>query len=76
MSETYNSKTWLYISFVPSIIATLGLTLVISARLFQWGVESDIPAEKLLGLFFAEITMVASGLGIASYLKSPHKQQG
>ncbi|MCW9013429.1 MAG: hypothetical protein OQL06_06565 [Gammaproteobacteria bacterium] len=60
-------------SFTPSVIAFTGITLAICARTFQWGADNDIPAANLIALFFAEITMVASGLGIAAYIKSRYK---
>lgn len=73
MSNKPVSKAWMYMSIIPSLVAALGIVLVTSANLMQWGAESEIPAARLMALFFAEITMVACGLGIAGYVKSPNK---
>ena len=73
MPEQKASRTWIVMSIIPSVIASIGIALVICANIFQWGAENDIPASRLLALFFAEITMVACGLGIAGYIKSKDK---
>lgn len=73
MSESKSSKIWFYILFLPSFLAISGLLVVLSAHTFEWGVESKIPAAMLLALFFAELTMVISGLGIAAFIKSRPK---
>lgn len=64
---------WFYILFLPSALAILGLSVVYSANRFEWGSQFNIPVDLLAGLFFAELTMVISGLGIAAYIKSKQK---
>jgi len=73
MPHSKASKAWFYIMFLPTILAILGLGIVFAAYTFEWGSENKIPAPLLLGLFFAELTMVISGLGIAAYIKSRSK---
>lgn len=73
MPNSNSSKIWFYILFLPSCLAILGLLVVFSAYTFEWGVDDKIPAALLLGLFFAELTMVISGLGIAAFIKSRPK---
>lgn len=73
MNDTKSSKIWFYIIFLPCLITLLGLTIVYTAREFQWGSELQIPVHMLLGLFFAEFTMVISGLGIVGFIKSKPK---
>jgi len=66
-------KIWFYISILPSLMTFIGLTLVYIANVFSWGVEIEVPIYMLLALFFAEITMVISGLGIVAFIKSTPK---
>lgn len=73
MSDLNISKIWFYILFLPSVLAILALSIVFSAYTFEWGAGNDIPAALLLGLFFSELTMVISGLGIAAFIKSKPK---
>ena len=73
MPNFNSSRVWFYILFLPSFLAIFGLLVVISANTFAWGAQSNIPAALLLGLFFAELTMVISGLGIAAFIKSRPK---
>jgi len=44
--------------------------MVFTAITLEWGSESKIPAAMLIGLFFAELTMVISGLGIVAFIKA------
>lgn len=69
MPEVKVSKIWFYILFIPSILAVMGSGIVFIANSFEWGSESGIPAAMLIGLFFAEVTMVISALGIIAYIK-------
>ena len=73
MPDSKSSKIWFYILFLPSLLAIFGLLLVLTAYTYEWGVNNKIPAALLLGLFFAELTMVISGLGIAAFIKSRPK---
>ena len=73
MQKTPLSKIWFYLTILPTFAILLGLTLVFSAHLFKWGVESEIPAAMLLALFFAEISMVICGLGIVGFIKTKPK---
>jgi len=66
-------KIWLYISILPSLMTFIGLTLVYIANVFTWGSEINVPTPMLLALFFAEITMVISALGIVAFIKSTPK---
>jgi len=66
-------KIWFYISILPSLMTFIGLILVYIANAFSWGVEIKVPIPILLALFFAEIIMVISGLGIVAYIKSTPK---
>ena len=73
MSEFKKTSIWFYILFMPSILAILGLSVVYIAYTFEWGSKTNIPVDLLAGLFFAELTMVISGLGIAAFIKSTPK---
>ncbi|MBL7003351.1 MAG: hypothetical protein ISR69_04935 [Gammaproteobacteria bacterium] len=67
------SKIWFYILFLPSALVLFSLSTVYLAFTFEWGNESNIPIPLLLGLFFAEFTMVASGLGIVAFIRTNPK---
>jgi len=67
------SKIWFYLTILPSVVVLLGSILVTSAYIFKWGVENEIPVAMLLALFFAEISMVISGLGIVGFIKTRPK---
>ncbi len=69
MDKLKASKIWFYILFLPSVFTVLGLSFAFAAVTFEWGSEANIPAAMLLGLFFAELTMVVSGLGLVSFIK-------
>ena len=73
MPELKTSKIWFYILFLPSVLTVLGLGFVFAAVTFEWGSEANIPAAMLTGLFFAELTMVVSGLGLVAFIKSTPK---
>lgn len=73
MLELKVSKIWFYIFFLPSILVVLGLSIVFTAIIFEWGSEDKIPVAMLIGLFFAELTMVISALGIVAFIKSRPK---
>ena len=70
MAELKISKIWFYLLFLPTILVVLGLSIVFTAITLEWGSESKIPAAMLIGLFFAELTMVISALGIVAFIKS------
>ena len=70
MPELNTSKIWIYILFLPSILVVLGLSIVFTAITFEWGSEAKIPADMLIGLFFAELTMVISALSIVAFIRS------
>ena len=67
------SKIWIYLLFLPSVLVVLGLALVFTATSLEWGSESKIPAAILIGLFFAELSMVISALGVVAFIKSRPK---
>ncbi len=73
MDKLKASKIWFYILFMPSVFTVLGLSFVFAAISLEWGSEAKIPAGMLIGLFFAELTMVVSGLGIVAFIKSTPK---
>ena len=73
MPEIKISGIWFYLLLLPSILVVLGLSFVFAAISFEWGSESKIPAAMLIGLFFAELTMVISALGIVAFIKSRPK---
>lgn len=73
MPEVNALKIWFYIMFFPSILALLGISVVFFAHAYEWGAAVSIPGPLLIGLFFAELTMVISGLGIAAFIKSTPK---
>lgn len=73
MPTQVSSKIWFYLMILPNFVILLGLTLVLSAYSFKWGVESDIPVAMLLALFFSEIGMVIAGLGIVGFIKTKPK---
>ena len=73
MSQLKSLKIWFYILFIPTILSILGLSLVFTAYTFDWGSNANIPVAMLVGLFFAELTMVVSGLGIVAFIKSTPK---
>ncbi len=67
------SKIWFYLTILPNFVILTGLILVYSANTFKWGLENQIPVSMLLGLFFAEFSMVISGLGIVGFIKTKPK---
>ena len=69
MDESKVSKIWFYILFLPSVLTMIGLGFVFAAITFEWGSDANIPAAMLIGLFFAEFTMVVSGLGLVAFIK-------
>lgn len=73
MSREVSSKIWFYILFLPTVFSLQGLGIVYMSNVYEWGSELNIPATQLLGLFFAELTMVISGLGIVAFIKSVPK---
>ena len=73
MSELKALKIWFYILFIPSIFTILGLSVVFIAYTLEWGSKANIPVALLLGLFFAELAMVISALGIVAFIKSTPK---
>ena len=73
MSKLKSLTIWFYILFIPSISAILGLSIAFIADTFDWGSKANIPVALLVGLFFAELTMVISGLGIVAFIKSKPK---
>ena len=73
MSKSKTVKIWFCILFLPSIFSLLGLILVLTAYVFDLESSQNIPVTQLVGLLFAELTMVVSGLGIVAYIKSMPK---
>ena len=73
MPELNVSRIWTYLLFLPSFLVVLSLSIVFAAITFKWGSEAKIPAAMLIGLFFAELTMVISALGIVAFIKSRPK---
>jgi len=76
MQTHASSKIWFYLTILPSLVVLLGSTLVTSAYTFKWGIDNEIPVAMLLALFFAEISMVISGLGIVGFIKTRPKTTG
>ena len=75
MTNLQTPKIWFYLSILPNFVVILGLTLVFFANTFQWGIENEIPVSMLLGLFFAEFSMVIAGLGIVGFIKTRPKSR-
>ena len=76
MQTHASSKIWFYLSILPSLIVLLGITLVSSAYIFKWGINSEVPVAMLLALFFSEFSMVIAGLGIVGFIKTRPKTTG
>jgi uncharacterized membrane protein YidH (DUF202 family) len=65
-----SNRIWFYVSLLP--LSLLILELIAMLIIYQQFIE-ELKLVSMFGIFFAEITMVISALGILAYLKSTEK---
>jgi hypothetical protein len=67
-----NKKTlWFYASFLPLIVATIGIIISTIAHLQGWGEDKN--GGLIIRVFFCEITFVVSVFGLVTYMRQPDK---
>ena len=68
---TDKKNPWFYVSWLPLLMACIGLTVSTMAHLQGWGAEKN--GSTIISVFFCEITFVVSMLGLVSYMRQPNK---
>ncbi|MCP5208316.1 MAG: hypothetical protein H7A01_14005 [Hahellaceae bacterium] len=72
MNQKPQKTAWVYVSLIPTLFVTLGLTVTLSAFFQQWG--GSTKAAQVFAIFFAEVTIVIAAAGLlAYYLRIPEK---
>lgn len=72
MNQKPKKTAWVYVSLIPALFVTLGLTVTLSAFYQQWG--GSTKAAQVFAIFFAEVTIVIAAAGLlAYYLRTPEK---
>ncbi len=69
---TENKKSlWFYASFLPLIVAIIGIIISTIAHLQGWGADKN--GSLIIRVFFCEITFVVSVFGLVTYMRQPDK---
>lgn len=62
---------WFVASIMPSFFMVVGTVITVISYIQLWGGSTQ--ASTVLGVFFAEITLVIAALGLLAYLRTHNK---
>lgn len=62
---------WFVVSIIPTFFMAIGTAITLTSYLQLWGGSTQ--ASTVIGVFFAEITLVITALGLLGYLRTHHK---
>ncbi|WP_250656718.1 hypothetical protein [Alkalimarinus coralli] len=73
VDKPQKQTVWLVASIVPAFFMVFGTLITFTSYIQLWGGSTQ--ASTVLGVFFAEITLVITAFGLLAYLKTDHKTQ-
>ncbi len=71
MDKPQKQTVWFIASIMPAFFMVIGTAITLIAYLQLWGGSTQ--ASTVIGVFFAEILLVITALGLLGYLRTHHK---